>query len=92
MSFACLNQVQTHTLSNHLQFLDTLTSYNLYLNIQLKINTVLILKRVKNQPKLVKASSSEPQMDCLGVAIKMCNLTAATAFPPQILPSLIGHQ
>lgn len=29
---------------------------------------------------------------CLGVVIKMCNLTAATACPPQILPSLNGLQ
>lgn len=28
----------------------------------------------------------------LGRGKKMCNLTAATAFPPQILPSLIDHQ
>lgn len=42
--------------------------------------------------KEVKVGSTEPLRRPSGRGEQMCNLTAATAFPPQILPLLIDHQ
>lgn len=42
--------------------------------------------------KEVKVGSTERLKRPSGRGEQMCNLTAATAFPPQILPLLIDHQ
>lgn len=88
-----LNRSQTHTPTKLRNVTVAFTHMQIPQYVvapQYRTNTADVTARMRD--KEVNVSRAECLKRPSGRGKQMCNLTAATAFPPQILPSLIDHQ